>query len=547
MTTRPMATTLDDSPPPVDAPAPHLCRPRPTWRDRFIAAGAIAFGVTLTLAMQGYQFGQSNHTVYLIDALRQTSPTLLANDWFATQTLHYHAAFGLLTRGLMGLRIVEPAFFIGHVLLAAALHTAWWRIVRTLGGDARTFLVSEVLFHLAAGGTGLGMYQFLQDGAFLPSNIAAVAMLWGLCLWLENRRVVAGACFGVAGLFHLNFALVGVFVWALLNVCELRATQACSTRRRGRAFWIAAALAVAPSLINIAFAMRTMRTGRGAAMPFAEFVDLYVRLRHPHHYDPSTWPPALWLSFFLPLPLALAAWRRSRLRAEITPARVEFFKIFLIFSLLLLVALIGAGLTYTSEPLIQASLYRFSIYVKFLSCIAAGLLITRVRYATAAAIALGVIMLALCLARGPFMGFFRIPADDPAYLAACDWIRSNTPADAVFLVPPDEQAFRVRARRAIVVNFKGVPQLSPELRQWRERLQDVLDLPDLRALPRGRFDATLTAIRQRYQSLPPAHLQAVSRKYGVRYVLVAHEIPVWADRRVDFGSNTKYFLYDLSR
>src|ERR671912_1179856 len=90
------------APPPAAAPS------------RIAAVLAVAFGVALTITMQGYQFGKSNHTVYLIDALRHTSPHLLQNDWFATQTLQYHAAFGLLTRGLMKLGVLEPAFLVGH-------------------------------------------------------------------------------------------------------------------------------------------------------------------------------------------------------------------------------------------------------------------------------------------------------------------------------------------------------------------------------------------------------------------------------------------------
>jgi hypothetical protein len=194
---------------------------------------AVLFGVALTLAMQGYQFGRSNHTVYLIDGLRHAHPELLANDWFATRTLQYHAAFGWMTRSLMRLGAVEPAFLAGYLALVALLHLAWWRIVASLGGGAGAFVVSEVLYHASAGGTGLGMYQFLQDGAFLPSNIAAVALLWGIAFWLERRRVAAGACFGLAGLFHLNYALVGAMLWVLLIACKLRRRSCATANRKG--------------------------------------------------------------------------------------------------------------------------------------------------------------------------------------------------------------------------------------------------------------------------------------------------------------------------
>src|SRR5678816_3341797 len=97
-------------------------------RDRAIPFFCIAFAIALNFAVQSYQFGYSNHTVYLLDALHRVHPELLRNDWFTTQTFQYHALFGILTRGLMRLGICEPAFAVGYVALLVAMHTAWWRL-----------------------------------------------------------------------------------------------------------------------------------------------------------------------------------------------------------------------------------------------------------------------------------------------------------------------------------------------------------------------------------------------------------------------------------
>jgi hypothetical protein len=115
----------------------------------------------------------------------------------------------------------------------------------------------------------------------------------------------------------------------------------------------------------------------------------------------------------------------------------------------------------------------------------------------------------------------------------------------VFVVPPHEQEFRLRAERAIVVNFKCVPQLSRELAEWRDRLRDVLDLPDLRSLPHP-YAATLTALRERYREVVPDHLAAAAEKYHARYILTDQDFgPNWLPRRVEMDGTRSWFLYDL--
>jgi hypothetical protein len=214
--------------------------------------------------------------------------------------------------------------------------------------------------------------------------------------------------------------------------------------------------------------------------------------------------------------------------------------------------MLGAGAWYVSETLVQLSLWRFSVFVKLLTCVGAAMWIMtharRRRLAAAASVVVGLSMIAACLARGPYFGVFSITTDDPPYLAACDWIRANTPAEAVFLVPPDEQDFRLRAQRAIVVNYKCVPQLSSELPAWRERLGQIL-MTDIRELPTP-FPATLRDIRQRYEALPPAHYANVAQRYNARYVLVGHRLPgEWEAKRVTAlnDATPAYFLYDLQR
>jgi hypothetical protein len=128
----------------------------------------------------------------------------------------------------------------------------------------------------------------------------------------------------------------------------------------------------------------------------------------------------------------------------------------------------------------------------------------------------------------------------------CRWVEQNTPRDAIFLAPPGEGKFRLLSRRAVVVDFKCVPQLAGELREWQQRLVDVTGVSDLGALPHG-FDKLPGALNERFERQDADSLLAVAHKYGARYIVRARPLgPAMAAKLVDTGGQG-YFLYDLQR
>lgn len=552
---------------------------------------AILLGVGITLCLRGYRFGESNHAVYLLAAIRQSDPSLLANDWWTNSTLQYHYAFNFLSAILLRLNLMAPAFLLGYLGLALLQHVAWYRLTLALGGTRATYLVSVVMFYVLAAGLGLGAYHFLQDSAFLPSNISNVAMLWGLYAWVRGRWAGAGAWLGVAGLYHINHALMGLGLWGALSAIE------CIRRGRlGSRWWIGSIVLVMLSAPAIIPAVRTVLE-RSGTIPLHEFVDLFVRLRHPHHFHPLSWHWSLWLMFTAPFPLAFVAARQVT-RTGGTAEMARAIEMFLVIAAVTSIALIGAGVWFFSETLVQLNLYRFSIYLKLLGCIGAAMWVatnrstqvhaapdnstlTRPRsrrrfivpgiiyalilialpiiaalgkhtpagellarnvlpaglaillsgaalacaaappprrgWSAAASIAVIVLIAALWSRLGLWAGAAQ--SDPGDYVALARWAAQYTPRDAVFVVPPNEQTFRVHARRAIVVNFKNVPQLSAELPEWRDRLKAVLALDDLMTLPKG-MSRTFAAIGDRYASLPAEHLAMVARTYGATYIVV---------------------------
>ncbi len=603
--------------------------PNAFWQDLL----CVAIGALMILCVSGYQFGRGNHTVYLLDALRLNDPTLFSNDWFVSRTLQYHAVFSRVTAALLHAGVLKQSFLIGYLLLIVIWSATWLGLTRALGGSRAAFLLSIVLYELSGAGIALGVYQFLQDGCFLPSNVSNVAMLAAFYCWIVNRRAWAGVWFGLAGLFHLNYAVISVGAWTVLSGwLWWDARKSRAPNPLNRYWWIGTIAAMVPSLFNVGIALLVKLHESSDAMPMSEFVDVYVRFRHPHHFDPLHYPAALWIAFLWPLPIAFATWRMLWRESSGRPSQrailQETAKIFILMLALQIIAFLFAGVWFVSETLVQLMLWRFSVYVKLMSCVAAAWLIcdSKILKASTRATIQVFIPAAFMIAFALAMSFSARPLDesvyggssvvalhavathwraillfillstlpaiftfmpsifsgsrarqvslagmsmvlliaffgwsrwlgwgmtpesvDSDYLRMCDWARTNTPKDAVFLVPPAETAFRLEAQRSIVVNYKHVPQLSAELLEWLRRLKDVLGVDEVNTFPRD-YVKTMNALNARYESRSPDDLMAVAKRWNARFVVVDHSWGESSNSMLAYGdAMTGYFVYDLNR
>jgi hypothetical protein len=482
----------------------------------------LLIGISITYLVGGYQFGLSNHTVYLIDPLRENNAQILANDWWATSTLQYHGAFSKMSAVLMRWGIIREVFLLAYLALVVLFHFAWWRLNRILHGSGETYLLSLLFFHLSAAGFGLGLYHFLQDSSILPSNLANIAMLWAICFYATGQLGRAGFLLGLSGMFHLNHAIVAPWLWAMMLSVEFI--------RGNRLDWkwaVGTIVVIGLSLVSVFPVIRQV-PARSYQLPLNDFLDLYVRLRHAHHYDPRAWSILFWLGFLWPIPISFFAFKNT----TDEPAN-RLGSMFYFFLCLQILALLLAGIWFISETLVQLSIYRFSIFAKLLSCIGAAIVLIRFvpiwLRKSAVPLAITLLLIGAIVQKGRGVILDMMPQDQTDYLALCNWIRNpaNTPRDATFIVPPQEQVFRLFAQRAIVVNLKGVPQLSSELKEWRSRLVDVLRDDPMKFAER--FDKTLILIRQQHESLPSQHFTSVAQRYNAKYLIVEHEIydPNW--------------------
>ena len=92
--------------------------------------------------------------------------------------------------------------------------------------------------------------------------------------------------------------------------------------------------------------------------------------------------------------------------------------------------------------------------------------------------------------------------------------RANTPADAIFLTPPNMGEFRYTAERAIVVDFDAFPFEDQAMAEWQQRILDCYGIPSLTG-----FDA-VPQMRDHYTAITDDDLLHLQVKYGFTYAVL---------------------------
>lgn len=95
------------------------------------------------------------------------------------------------------------------------------------------------------------------------------------------------------------------------------------------------------------------------------------------------------------------------------------------------------------------------------------------------------------------------------------WVRENTPDDSIFVIHPNMENMRIRARRAMVVDEKSVPQLPSDLKEWYQRISDVCGFPmRLPALTPEHI------VIEGYRNLDTERARFLQKRYGADYVVI---------------------------
>lgn len=564
-----------------DVPAYASTRRRSAARADVRDQLVVLIAAVVVALVSGMSYGVGNQNTYMLAPLRHLDPTFLRNDWLAAHTYAYHPSFTWVITALAALGPIPLTTALLNAALVLIFALIVFRLVRAVAPAVARDATLVVLLLIVVDRTLSVGQSDIFSGYLQPSVMASVAFVAAMSGFVRGRWGWSGVWIAVAGVLHANYLVVGLLAFGL--------AQLFVGRERLVQRW---AYQLGPALIVFAIDLPVLlRMGAGGA-DAQRALYIFQVIRSPHHYVVRHFLRELvpFMGWLLIAPLAL---RGARLGREVA-RRVTALGAALAGPVLFATAV---GAVTVSSRVTQLYLWRLAPFAVVLVEIVAAVAISRaLRGAGApgdappkpvvAAGAVGALLvlgyaltsaagradllapaLALLIVTAAVLVLVRrgvrdsgaivpaafalvaaaacvnvthrwnivVPGGTPSERALFRWA-STTPSDAIFLVPPGMERFRLGASHAIVVDWKSTPILPRELLEWYDRIADVSG---------GRV-TSLGAAEQGYDAMSATRARQLASRYGARYAVFRNRPgPHDHDSLPVAYRNAHYTVYEL--
>lgn len=482
-----------------------------------------------------------NEAHYLTKAKHYWEPTWCERDPFlasADSHVAFFATFGYFTQ----LASLPTAALIGRLLQWLLLAIAWRRlsfaVAPYLGWAAVTgAAMTAMIEHLNLAG------EWVVGGC--EAKVVAFALLFSaLADVMAGRWNWAFAQLGLATTFHV---LVGG--WSLLGLTFVWLTPG---RHRPTFFKLLPGFAIAGLLAVLGIVPAWKLTQGVDAATLAAANAIYVQERLAHHLVPDQFDALnvvrhgtlwiIWLAviYFLEGDGKLQIVRRLTLAAALLAvigliiglglsdgAAKDRWLRFYWFRLSDVMPAVSLSL-----ELAAASLWLQAEQMKWLGRLVFGVLVT---FGAAGLVGVGLERAQSPQGRGENLAY---DSNLETWREVCEWVKQNTPPDAVVITPKQFYTFVWYAERANTGTWKDIPQDAASILKWRRQLDELYFVPS-RQVPDGSYhgDGWINVI-------PVAQIESFAKKRGAAYV-VAYRDPPLAFPVVH--ENNDFVVYELPK
>ncbi|OZC03158.1 DUF6798 domain-containing protein [Rubricoccus marinus] len=515
-------------------------------RDRpvaFLAGALVAF---LHPLLYGYSWGGGDQDDLIPPILARLNTSLFSNDAYVQGQLDgltIRAAYQAVLTGLGRFISPEAAVSLLHVLTLIGAGAMVFALARAMHARRSASLLASVLACLVLPRFTLGGNHLVYS-MLTPEGIAWVGALAAITIYLKEHVFIAALVLGVTCWFHPLVGFLTLIVLGVVSVYEVFKEEQEKPKRtaaqeadyqmdyvlgRGRqrrkawkgwppTTFIGGTLLIALPVVGPAI-LRQSASGGGDFPAGLNAFKLYVELRHPHHLLPSAFGAVEWISFLVLVAIGVGGYVLAARERRVV--RLLFPTLLGATFLALAIVATYAIYEFDSLAIARAQVFKLTVLVNVALCIG---------------IAAGALSLLQNDARRKLDDLLRKKA--PLYIAAAvlcflgfrdvrtpevydtrgvaRWAQRETPASAVFLVPPSMDTFRVPSRRNVVVTWKSVPFRADLGAGWWARISDIAPLGAVPDRGRGLVEALDVA----YASNSDEQWRALAEKYNAEYAIV---------------------------
>lgn len=444
----------------------------------------------------------------------------LPGDWYLNLGIAYRQLFNYICGNLIAWSGFLDGAYIGRLIAYLLLALALFVFLRTIRLRFSLGLIVVLVF---LGNQSLIAGEWIVGGVDTKTFAYAFAIL-SLSSFLKRKYLAGFAFAGAALSFHM---LIGIY--ALICTATAVLFTYNSWRKELRALLRGSWALLATGIFGIqAILQQLLPEGDIDA---SKAWNIYVEFRVPHHVLPSAWQGEQWIFvLILATGIFLSVYLLTKNDIERCTAAYALGS----------VGLFGIGLAIYAlgnTPLLRFYWFRYGdVMIPFLGLVMAALILNRMTKIELSAypripknlhwiqpilrnglpLLFAIIALLLTLQSAQFLrakyyrGTSRPQAETEAVF---NWIRENTPQDAVFLIDPLINDFYTYAERGRFVSLNHSPQSAEDFLEWYKRIQ----LSNKNQPPR--IPASREELQSNFYQLDQGAIRQLGDAYGLDYYL----------------------------
>ena len=410
----------------------------------------------------GYLFNTGDQAEHLPQVYQKLNPSLYPNDFFLsyynnTFTVRYYFVWLVYVFSAFW-GVSQTCFIIYFICLYASIAGIYFLINHFYNNTFKTWLgVILYLFvfrHFTVGG------NYLQDNMLVGSSIAEALCIWAFIAHFKNNFLFAGLFCGLAALFQ---PLIGMQVALIIGIHIIY--QQIITKQ----FNLKNILSFGLSFLGLALFILIpvfLNQSQNNTSNQVEANKILFEYRGALHYLPKLFPVKDYAlsGIFTLLAIGILAFKAKAERTHFVPIILSIVTICMIVAAILFIN--------PNSNIGKIQWYKTTVWLGlFCSIILLQVIPTKflkiISIISYPIIALFILAMTIENYRFNNYSFNKLNSLQKTH----NWIKENTPQNALFLAPPNDYSFNCEAQRSTAVNYKAIVHETNYLIAWKNAME----------------------------------------------------------------------------